>query len=227
MGKSSAIQSLLILMRALPRGHVNYVLHQADLQERFVHESLISQPKSKRFTPQVEGWLQTIIPDLQLKVDLFHDVDRATVKYQNSNRGIEYYIPTATGFGITYVLPIIVAGLLASTEERSIFVIENPEAHLHPLGQSRTGRFLAILACAGTQVIVETHSEHVVNGARLQLAQMNRTDIFKTNFFYEDEGEIHIKSIIANRFGELSSWPQGFFDQEQKDLRELLGLRRK
>src|SRR5262245_33804478 len=46
-------------------------------------------------------------------------------------------------------------------------MVENPEAHLHPAGQSRLGRFLARVAGSGGQVVVETHSDHVINGIRL------------------------------------------------------------
>ncbi len=76
--------------------------------------------------------------------------------------GMEFYLPTATGFGITYVLPIIVQALVASTLENSVLIVENPEAHLHPLSQSSLGKFLALVAWSGVQVLVETHSEHII-----------------------------------------------------------------
>lgn len=59
------------------------------------------------------------------------------------------------GFGLSYALPIVVGGLVAAKD--GLLIVENPEAHLHPQGQSNMGQFLAWLAGKGVQVIVETH----------------------------------------------------------------------
>ena len=82
----------------------------------------------------------------------------AALKYKNEG---EFYEPTATGFGISYVIPIVVQALVASTMNNSVLIIENPEAHLHPYSQSQLGKFLTLVALNGVQIIVETHSEHI------------------------------------------------------------------
>ncbi|MES5953287.1 DUF3696 domain-containing protein [Bacillus fungorum] len=204
----------------------NYAIHQADILKREVHESLQVEGHKLVFSKLVESWLQTIIPDMEINLTPNYDVNMVIVKYKNSFN-LDSYIPTATGFGITYVLPIIVAGLLASTEENAVLVIENPEAHLHPYSQSCIGKFLALLSHSGVQVILETHSEHVINGARLQLANLKQTENIIINFFENNARGSNIKPITINSLGELSSWPVGFFDQQQQDLRDLLELRRK
>ncbi len=66
--------------------------------------------------------------------------------------------------------PIIVQALAASVVGNPVLVIENPEAHLHPLSQSGLGKFLALVSADGLQVIVETHSGHIVDGCRIQAA---------------------------------------------------------
>ena len=48
-------------------------------------------------------------------------------------------------------------------------VVENPEAHLHPSAQTKIGEFIALIASCGVQVVIETHSDHVVDGIRLSL----------------------------------------------------------
>ncbi len=73
------------------------------------------------------------------------------------------------GFGVSYSLPIVLAGLFAPVG--GLLIIENPEAHLHPAGQSRMGTFLATLAGDGVQVLVETHSDHVLNGIRRAIGE--------------------------------------------------------
>src|SRR5260221_6265573 len=72
--------------------------------------------------------------------------------------------PQNVGYGLSHVLPILTACLGAQTG--ALLLIENPESHLHPSGQSAMGEFLAQVASAGIQLIVETHSDHVLNGIR-------------------------------------------------------------
>jgi predicted ATPase len=134
-------------------------------------------------------------------------------------------MPTNVGFGISYSLPIIVNGLIAN--KNSIFLIENPEAHLHPLGQSRVGRFLAQIASTGVQILLETHSDHVINGIRLATLseQVAHADIIVNFFSRDSEGKPITKPIDINAMGDLTTYPKGFFDQEQKDIAAITKLK--
>ena len=75
--------------------------------------------------------------------------------------------PTNVGFGLGYALPIVVACLIA--KPGALLLLENPEAHVHPQGQSAMARLSCAAASAGAQVIVETHSDHILNGVRLMV----------------------------------------------------------
>ena len=207
--------------------YTNHTIYYADKIKCMVPKMLIGEEKSSRFSAQVEAWIKTIIPATQIRIKTIEEAGVASLQYQNERLGTDFYNPPNTGFGITYVLPIIVAALLASTEEGSILVVENPEAHLHPSGQSRIGAFLSLVACSGVQVIVETHSEHVVNGARLQMAMMNNTENLLINFFSQQNKYINVEEVKINKYGEITAWPKGFLDQDRKDLRELLNIKRK
>ena len=125
------------------------------------------------------------------------------------------------------MLPIVVAGLWATGEEQSLLILENPEAHLHPYAQSNMGKFLALLAASGVQVIVETHSEHIIDGARYQMAVMGAEEKAIVNFLESSESNIRITPIFVSERGELSSWPKGFLDRKQMDLRDIMMLRKK
>lgn len=125
------------------------------------------------------------------------------------------------------MLPVVVAGLWSSTAPQSILILENPEAHLHPYAQSNLGKFLALLACSGVQVIAETHSEHIVDGARLQMAYMSSAEQMLVNFMQQEDSKIKTTPLTVSPSGELSMWPKGFFDQKQQDLRDLIMLRSK
>ncbi|WP_434748035.1 DUF3696 domain-containing protein [Paenibacillus amylolyticus] len=202
----------------------SHIIYKANLLKHEVHDSMRTSNLS-RFSANCEGWLQIIIPGTQLSISMYEEVNKVTIKYKNEKIKSDEYVPTATGFGITYVLPVIVAGLLLSSSNNSLLIVENPEAHLHPYGQSKIGQFLALLSSCGVQVIVETHSEHVINGARLQLAKMKETNKMAVNFFNSIDSRIEVEKIELNEHGELNKWPKGFFDQNKDDLRDLLRLR--
>lgn len=202
------------------------ILFKADKKKVKMPDGLLIVKDTKRFSKQVEGWLQEIIPGTLLDYKIYAETNTAVTNFKNEKMNTDFSPATNTGFGISYCLPIIVAGLLESTEVgNGIFVIENPEAHLHPLGQSNMGKFLAKLSKAGVQVIVETHSEHIINGARLEMAKDSLNDNMSINFLSENFEEHSLEYITVNKSGELSNWPAGFFDQEQKDLYELFKLK--
>lgn len=206
--------------------YVSSVIFQADSRRIDVNSILKRESRSSRFSHQVEAWMNFILPHMQIDYRPIEDLNVVTLEYKNHLLDTNFFPPPNTGFGISYILPIVVEGLMLSTKNNSTLIVENPEAHLHPLGQSRIGRFLALLSLCGVQVIVETHSEHVVNGARLQMALSERTDDIRVSFFIQREQNVKIVPLIINKYGEISEWPSGFFDQEQKDLKELLFLKR-
>lgn len=203
-----------------------YIIETADRTERPVAETLkLNLPESNQFSYFVEQWMSAILSDLQL--DIHTDYNKAITELRIKNALVDSgVVPTLTGFGISYVLPIVVAGLWASSEKDAVLLLENPEAHLHPLAQSNMGKFLALLTACGVQVIVETHSEHIIDGARYQLACMGETENAVIHYMENDKERILIHPIYVSEQGELSSWPKGFFDQKRNDLRDIMMLRR-
>jgi predicted ATPase len=171
---------------------------------------------------QAEAWASQIIRPLQITARMAVGIMAGTIRFGETGLSGEEIRPANTGFGVSYALPVIVAGLL--TEPGDLLIVENPEAHLHPAGQSRLGRFLARVAGSGVQVVVETHSDHVLNGARLAVAQdrsLPAEDMI-THYFDHDR----TLPIDINDKGELSHWPSGFFDQIETDLGRLARARR-
>lgn len=204
-----------------------YLMDIADKSNRGVAKIMAGiDAVSHKFSFYVEIWMSAILGDMQLN---FHtDYNKAITELWIKNSLVDTgVVPTLTGFGISYVLPIVVAGLWASTQERNLLIVENPEAHLHPYAQSNMGKFLALLAFCGVQVVLETHSEHVIDGARIQMAELGATDQMLVNFMQQLDSRIKISAIEVSTTGELSMWPRGFFDQKQQDLREIMLLRRK
>lgn len=186
--------------------------------------------KVSTFSKQVEYWMDYIIPGIEINADDMTELRISKMSLRQSALDTGFLSPYNFGFGISYVLPIVLTGLLA--ESGSVFLVENPEAHLHPRGQSHIGYFLETMALAGVQVIVETHSEHVLNGIRIAaLKKAARPEDISINFFSINtcgrDTNHSVENIRLNERMDLEAWPEGFLDQEEEDLRTLRELRRR
>ncbi|MEU9884963.1 DUF3696 domain-containing protein [Sphaerisporangium sp. NPDC051011] len=171
---------------------------------------------------QAQAWASDVIRPIRITAQLAVGIMASTIRFEESDYDREQVRPANSGFGVSYALPIIVAGLL--TEPGDMFLVENPEAHLHPAGQSKLGRFLALVAGSGVHVVVETHSDHVLNGARLAVAQDRSLPAADMIVHYFDHDQT--LPIQVNDRGELDHWPAGFFDQIESDLGRLARARR-
>ena len=186
-----------------------YLIDRADMEGRKVSPLLSLERATGKFSVHVEQWMSAILGDVTISIET--DLGKAStdIRYGNSLVDDEV-LPTMTGFGISYVLPVVTAGLWCSSIHDAVLVVENPEAHLHPKAQSNIGKFLALLAYAGVQVIVETHSEHIIDGARIQMAVLKAQENMTVHFFSKKENEIQTTEIHVNEQGELSEWPKAF-----------------
>lgn len=195
--------------------------------ERIAHKSLKYQGSKATLglLPQVNAWMQEFSPGASINVHEIEKTDFVRLSF-TFGAGIDAsnpYRPTNVGFGLTYSLPIVIACL--STAPGGIILLENPEAHLHPQGQVAMGRLMALTAAAGVQVVVETHSDHVLNGIRVAVKQgALDAEKARVHFFRREvaSGAAAIDSPAITEQGKLSFWPDGFFDQWDKSLDELL-----
>lgn len=166
--------------------------------------------------------LSWLIPGAKFKADKINDIDSSTLSFLRDNENTKTSVrATHIGFGLTYLLPVIVGALLL--KGGGILIVENPEAHLHPFSQSRIGLFLALMS-TNKQIFIETHSDHVVNGIRLAVsAQYLEGNKLKTHFFKKpiDGTTASTEFIECDKDGYMDHWPEGFFDQIESDLAKL------
>lgn len=179
-----------------------------------------SNSDKNKWSIELDNWIKYIFPDVAVQVVPSGD-DHYQVKVLGN-------AATNVGFGITYALPILVSGL--TVPEGGMLIVENPEAHLHAKAQSNMGYFLARMASAGVRIIIETHSEHIVNGIRRMIVEgkteMSHEDM-TIYFFQNKNGEKNIMEFGMDEWGNLNEFPVDFFDQVRQDMSKLMEFGRK
>ena len=204
---------------------VAQILGNSEFTQKFVVDEERRITESPRIEQQTKSWMNFILPGFDIEASYREELLSAQIRVDNSFTRGNPVLATNVGFGISYVLPIVVTGLLAP--KGCFMIVENPEAHLHPSAQSRIGRFLAAVANAGVNVIVETHSDHVINGIQIATVKNEiNSSLVTINYFSPKKQQPECVSISLNEKGELSKWPDGFFDQTQKDFAQLIELRK-
>ena len=195
-----------------------------DLQ---VPDTLIVK-EGKSVKMNIEEWLRFISPGIDFSYSSDTNVDIGRTMF-NKHR------PVHVGFGLSYTLPIIASVLIHASQlaagktEAVLLLIENPEAHLHPSGQTKMGEMLARAASCGVQLVVETHSDHLLNGIRIAVKnkKISHTDV-KCFFFQSgkwdgiNEDPATVIPIEIDEFGMIDYWPEGFFDETEKSLQQLI-----
>jgi len=200
--------------------HAVSVLHLG--RDEHVIEGLILQGVPPTRLRQVEARMRQFFPGCGLVVLQVPQANAVTLGLRTSE-DTDFHRPIHVGFGLTQILPIIVAAL--STKVGGMLLIENPEVHLHPAGQALMGQFLAEVAKAGVQVIVETHSDHVLNGIRRAVKDERiAPEKVAVHFFRpRSSSDAQVMSPQIDRMGNIDTWPDGFFDQFDKDMNYFSG----
>lgn len=209
--------------------YVAQLLGDTDFSYSFKTDDSRKHPEmqSPRLGQQVNAWLNELMSGVSVSSKYDKSTMSAQIVMDNHFSSGGTVLAPNIGFGISYVLPIIVTGLIAA--KGSIMIVENPEAHLHPSAQSKIGNFLSMVAQSGVNVIIETHSDHVLNGIQIACARKEISPSLVTvNYFSHstDSDQPILDTISINEKGNLSFWPRGFFDQTQIDFAELFKLRK-
>lgn len=189
-------------------------------RDKRVLDRLVIEKIPPTLLHQVEARMSLFFPNFKLKLLKVPQTNIITLRICTSP-DIEFHRPVHTGFGVIQVLPLVVAAL--SAEKESILLIENPEVHLHPAGQAAIGEFLAKVASAGVQIILESHSDHVLSGIRRAVKEgVLRSEDVALHFFRprmesKELGIPQVQSPKLDSSGNVDDWPVGFFDQFDKD----------
>lgn len=203
--------------------HMLALFDRRRVQDALLHPSTVETPLAPTLGPQSQAWLSSIVHPTRIRSTWLPQASAAALQFRDLDVMADWVRPANVGFGLTYCLPIIVAAL--GSTPGTAFIVENPEAHLHPRAQSEIGRFLVRVAASGVQTIIETHSDHVLNGVRVAVAaeQLLSSDDVAIHFF--SAAGAGVTEITLNGNGSLSDWPSGFFDQTVEDLATVSRVR--
>lgn len=176
----------------------------------------------------LSAWMSYIMGGSFVKVTAREEsTNDASLLYEVQVNGTNQKLVTSPlnlAFGYSYIFPIVLAVLTAT--EGSLILIENPEAHLHPSAQTRMGEFLSKAAQCGIQIVAESHSDHLMNGVRLAVKNI-QIDPSNVEFYYinseiDQSDDPRVNRIIVEENGTISRWPNGFFDEWGKTLMYLM-----
>ena len=140
---------------------------------------------------------------------------------------------TAVGVGVSQVFPVILLCLLAGPG--TLVILEQPELHLHPRLEQKLADFLLACARSGRQLVIETHSEHLVNRLRYQIARDHTAsthELIRLVFAESQDGVTSYREPEITPYGGTGDdWPAGFLDlgarEAQALVRESLAKRKR
>lgn len=173
---------------------------------------------------QMNCWLSEISPNVKIQ-SKYTDANKSSIEalFSYGSLGNKYKAKNI-GFGVSYVFAVVLALLTAQKDD--LIIIENPESHLHPRGQSKLSELMCLAAQNGVQIFCETHSDHIFYGTRVAIKE-KKIEPQKVKIYYFDrlegqnQSEIHL--IELNQKGRMTKFaPDGFFDQYDINLDKLL-----
>lgn len=184
-----------------------------------VEPALRRYEESDTLQAQVNYWLAYITgQSVELTADKVTE-ELMVLKFKSD--GIPNILPSNMGTGVSFLAEVLITCLRAKSGD--VVLIENPEIHLHPAAQAKIGEFLAFVANAGVQLVIETHCEHLIN--RVQYA------VYKQELEH-DQVVIYYKSTATTPFEKLelqrggmykTNFPKGFYDATLDEMSEMYG----
>ena len=170
---------------------------------------------------QVDTWLGELFPGARANAERLA-VDAPVRLSFSVGRKSPWSKPVNVGYGLSYAFPMLVA--LLTAESGSTVVIDSAEAHLHPRAQSAVGYLLARMAGSGLHILAESHSDHLLNGVRLAVRDGLLESTDAAIHFFDGLARVpSVTTVAVDKNGTISDWPEGFFDQTERDLATLSG----
>jgi hypothetical protein len=174
---------------------------------------------------QVSHWFEAHFGGCKLRVVPAGSEKGTYLIQMNKPDNGSYWVNIADeGMGMAQILPIVTRCIHAVDD--TIVVMEQPELHLHPAAHESIAKLLATTSKQhGQRYVVETHSENILLG--LRDAVVDKTVDFQADdvviyFVDEDEEGAYLRKITLDENGDLSSWPEGVFNESYELLNKII-----
>lgn len=187
--------------------------------------SVLWNHRETGFLKEVEDLMDKILDGAEIHIEISANELVFTL---NSAKDNTLFKPVNVGYGHGYVLSVITSLVIAKNNET--LIVENPEAHLHPAAQAKLMNVIINYAIKkNLQVLVETHSDHILNTALLAVKnedwRLSMKDL-QILFFSGKQGvDGHFESMVQNleitKDGHILNPPMHFFEQYAIDLEHL------
>jgi Uncharacterized conserved protein len=183
--------------------------------------------ENKTLLNQINLWMGEISPGVNIRTtSISSDEVMLEYVYKQPNFGsTNRFKPENVGFGISYALHVVTA--LLTSRPGELIIIENPESHIHSKGQAKLGQLIALTAQNDVQIIIETHSDHLINGVRVAVKENPELKDEAIIFYFDKivtdtEQFSRITNIEIDKNGELSDYPKDMLDEWGNQLFKLM-----
>lgn len=216
-GKISSVRHVLPIRRPIDRYALNGIVPSSELGPRgpdlmriLVQDSAASSP----LLGKLEYWLCAhfkLMHDLRL---VFLDKEQTAaslIARTRTGEGPRVNLADM-GTGVSQLVPVIVQAVLLPP--KGCLLVEQPEIHLHPRAQADLADLFIDSLNEGRQLIVETHSEHLVLRVRRRIAE-GKLDPSRVRIFFVQlrAGKTRVRQLKLDSSGHFPRWPKGFFDE--------------
>lgn len=129
------------------------------------------------------------------------------------------------GYGVSQILPLFIE--LLRPESANMFLLQQPEVHLHPSAQAALGTMFCQLTSQGKQLIVETHSDHLIDRVRMDIrdrkTKLRPNDV--SFLYFERKGlDVHIHSLGIDEEGNILNAPQDYRRFFMDEVNRSIGI---
>ena len=129
------------------------------------------------------------------------------------------------GYGVSQAWPLLTE--LLRPDAPTVFLLQQPEVHLHPQAQAALGTLFCQTAAAGRQLVIETHSDYIIDRIRMDVRDGTtglKPEDVSILYFEPGDSNVKIHSITIDKYGNLEGAPSGYRQFFGEELRRSIGL---
>lgn len=200
--------------------YLNELIEPLKIQYYYNYETKNFEKKNFHLEEAVDYWLKN------MNIYNFKPEIKNEIIYLNMNSNLfnNTRVNIAdVGFGVSQIFPIVLEGL--RIPDKFTLLLEQPEIHLHPNLQMNLADFFISIALSNKRVIVETHSDHIINRIVRRIVEdnyLNIKDLVRIYYINNHNVGYEVEHIKIDEENGIVNWPKEFFDQTANEQLKTL-----